>query len=75
MNLKMLLQRKLSLRLIKSLRNNSLKKLKLRKKNLLSLKQSDLGLITVDMFIGAILSNLLIRENSELLRDGGYKSQ
>ena len=42
-----------------------------RKKNLLSLKQSDLGSITADMFIGVIHSNLLIRENSELLRAGG----
>ena len=42
-----------------------------RKKNLLSLKQSDLWLITVDMFIGVIHSNLLIRENLELLRAGG----
>ena len=48
-----------------------IKKVKLRKKNLLSLKQSDLGLITVDMFIGVIHSNLLIRENLELLRAGG----
>ena len=42
-----------------------------KKKNLLSLKLSDLGLITVDMFIGVIHSNLLIGENSELLRAGG----
>ena len=42
-----------------------------RKKNHLSLKQSDLGSITADMFISVIHSNLLIRENSELLRAGG----
>ena len=42
-----------------------------RKKNLLSLKQSGLGLITVDMFIGVIHSNLLKRENLEQLRAGG----
>ena len=49
------------------------KKVEVRKKNLLSLKQSDLGLITVDMFIGVIHSNRLIRENLELLRVGAKK--
>jgi SpoVK/Ycf46/Vps4 family AAA+-type ATPase len=48
-----------------------IKRLRLRKKTLLSSKQSDLGLITVDMFIGVIHSSLLIRANSVLLRAGG----